>query len=491
MAGDMPRAEEPELASEPDKPGQNSGGVEASLDDLLEKLGVGEEPAEPGGSVGTELEQRVDEMMSPASDGAGRPSSARGAKIKRSATGETPVFNTGEVLRDAVAELDQKRAEAIAAAEEAARAASTITELDEQLSDLTAGVLDAETPKADGAGRAVEMPEDLSPRHRDQSAPAGMVRMSEPGERRDEGDHPPEERGGGTGEGSRIEPTTEAIAPDAGVRIAGEGKTEQADEGFKGARIEAAPAMDKAGAELEGARIAPQDERIRGEAGETPGARIVAPGNEKEAGPDGATIAPENRPEDAAVQGAKIAGQESGDAPLGARIAPRPPESVPVAADHGPPLIPMPDLTAKYEAPKKPLAEKVAGTLTPAATKAVAKAAHAAAAASPVALHALAAASRPLANKPKSVRQSVGWIAANTLFVATVLWFYLLFLRHPSDASGAADAFDMKTSKLPAAPQPKVDAPKKEEKAEGRKEAEGHGEGGGKKESGHAKANGH
>jgi len=69
--------------------------------------------------------------------------------------------------------------------------------------------------------------------------------------------------------------------------------------------------------------------------------------------------------------------------------------------------------------------------------------------ASPVALKLCALISSPLAGKSRGVRDSIGWIGANTLFIACVLWVYLGFIRQPVPAAAHAEAFDFSASTLP------------------------------------------
>lgn len=68
-----------------------------------------------------------------------------------------------------------------------------------------------------------------------------------------------------------------------------------------------------------------------------------------------------------------------------------------------------------------------------------------------IATPALAVLSAPLAKKPRIVRDSVGWIAVNTVFCASCLWGYMLFLR-PADVAEQHVAFDLAHSELPEVP---------------------------------------
>ncbi|MEQ8769288.1 MAG: hypothetical protein RIB60_02140 [Phycisphaerales bacterium] len=58
----------------------------------------------------------------------------------------------------------------------------------------------------------------------------------------------------------------------------------------------------------------------------------------------------------------------------------------------------------------------------------------AARAAAPLGARLLLLASKPMANKPETVRSSVGWLALGTLFIATVTWFFVLVRTPPAPA---------------------------------------------------------
>jgi len=74
-----------------------------------------------------------------------------------------------------------------------------------------------------------------------------------------------------------------------------------------------------------------------------------------------------------------------------------------------------------------------------------------AAAALPVA----SAISAPLAAKPRIVRDTLGWLALNTLFLGVCVWAYILFVRHPAHAH-APHTFDFATAHLPPVPVPGI-----------------------------------
>lgn len=63
----------------------------------------------------------------------------------------------------------------------------------------------------------------------------------------------------------------------------------------------------------------------------------------------------------------------------------------------------------------------------------------------------LGAMSAPLAKKPRIVRDSIGWIAVNTVFCASCLWGYMLFLR-PAQIAERHAAFDLAHAELPQVP---------------------------------------
>lgn len=63
----------------------------------------------------------------------------------------------------------------------------------------------------------------------------------------------------------------------------------------------------------------------------------------------------------------------------------------------------------------------------------------------------LGAMSAPLAKKPRIVRDSIGWIAVNTVFCASCLWGYMLFLR-PAQIAEQHAAFDLAHAELPEVP---------------------------------------
>jgi len=77
------------------------------------------------------------------------------------------------------------------------------------------------------------------------------------------------------------------------------------------------------------------------------------------------------------------------------------------------------------------------------------------------ALRVLAAVSRPLQNRPAIVRQTVGWVALNTLFIGAVFWAWMIFFR-PAPATPTRGAFNFADDALPQPPQatpaPEADA---------------------------------
>ncbi|CAG0952732.1 hypothetical protein PHYC_00289 [Phycisphaerales bacterium] len=118
------------------------------------------------------------------------------------------------------------------------------------------------------------------------------------------------------------------------------------------------------------------------------------------------------------------------DFPIAAAPAPRPAAAAPpVAATRTPPApAPAPGTppqAVEPEVPPRPRGEAL--------------------------LAALAVASKPLADKPKVIRDSLGWIALNSLFLGACLWAYVLFFRHPPHAAEAWE-FDFSQGALPTPP---------------------------------------
>ncbi|NUQ67718.1 MAG: hypothetical protein HUU18_05505 [Phycisphaerales bacterium] len=118
----------------------------------------------------------------------------------------------------------------------------------------------------------------------------------------------------------------------------------------------------------------------------------------------------------------------------------------------------IPDVKTAAPAPAVSSAKSRSATAAKALASTAAKAAGGGARmASPIALKVCALISSPLAGKSRAVRDSIGWIGANTLFIACVLWIYLGFIRQPHPASAHAEAFDFNASTLPQ-PHPPKDA---------------------------------
>ena len=63
-----------------------------------------------------------------------------------------------------------------------------------------------------------------------------------------------------------------------------------------------------------------------------------------------------------------------------------------------------------------------------------------------------ALANAPLAKKPRIVRDSAGWVAANTVFCAVCLWAWMLFFRGPNQIAEAHGSFDISHAELPEVP---------------------------------------
>jgi hypothetical protein len=104
---------------------------------------------------------------------------------------------------------------------------------------------------------------------------------------------------------------------------------------------------------------------------------------------------------------------------------------------------------------------------------------------SPHALKAARLVSAPLAKKPRAIRDAVGWIAANTVFLGACLWVYVLFVRGPHAADARAPAFDFQRSGLP---RPEMHDEHAAGDGHGTDGAHGGGDAhGAKKDDGHAK----
>lgn len=195
------------------------------------------------------------------------------------------------------------------------------------------------------------------------------------------------------------------------------------------------------------------------ELGETPTdalGGVVVPGSEGRDEPAPIVRMDPSGVVDQPGMGARIAGtgESVGPAPMAKIEAEAPRE---VAADAVVPPQPATEQAAAFveRGERKGQGEgaargvrRVAGAVAPVAAKAAALAA-------PLTRGALRAASAPLANRPDTIRQSVAWIAVNTLFIAVVLWGYLLFVREPHAANAHAEPFDLRSSTLPRPAPPK------------------------------------
>ncbi|MFZ4573697.1 MAG: hypothetical protein ACOYN0_04825 [Phycisphaerales bacterium] len=85
--------------------------------------------------------------------------------------------------------------------------------------------------------------------------------------------------------------------------------------------------------------------------------------------------------------------------------------------------------------------------------------------------------SAPLKGRPKLVRDTMGWLSLNTLFLGGCVWLWLIFVRQPALQQTHAASFDFHEGAVPELP----DAPK--EDAHGKAEDDGHGAA--KKDDGH------
>lgn len=93
---------------------------------------------------------------------------------------------------------------------------------------------------------------------------------------------------------------------------------------------------------------------------------------------------------------------------------------------------------------------------------------------SPRLRRALGLLSAPLADQPRVVKDSVGWVAAWTVFLAACLWVYLGFVRQPQTHQQTVGSYNFSAGELPEAPEPADAKPAAAEHAE--KASEGHGE---------------
>lgn len=104
---------------------------------------------------------------------------------------------------------------------------------------------------------------------------------------------------------------------------------------------------------------------------------------------------------------------------------------------------------------------------------------------SPGLRRALGLLSAPLAGQSRVVRDSIGWMAAWTVFLAACLWIYLGFVREAQTHQRAVGTYDFAAGELPEPPEPAEDKPA----AGHSKGGEGHGEKPAEK-GGHADAHG-
>lgn len=62
--------------------------------------------------------------------------------------------------------------------------------------------------------------------------------------------------------------------------------------------------------------------------------------------------------------------------------------------------------------------------------------------------------SAPLASKPKAYRDSLGWVAANTVFLGVCLWIYIEFFRPDPQVAHSHGSFDFASDQVPPVPEP-------------------------------------
>ena len=121
------------------------------------------------------------------------------------------------------------------------------------------------------------------------------------------------------------------------------------------------------------------------------------------------------------------------------RAAPAPSTAAPISAPRSTSVSPRTDWAADAEVPavtpglaKSSLAKVAAGT-------------------APIALAGLAAVSKPLLAKPRAVRDTVGWLAIWTFFLASCVWVYLLFVHKPAPPESRTSPIELVTQeRLPA-----------------------------------------
>ncbi len=95
----------------------------------------------------------------------------------------------------------------------------------------------------------------------------------------------------------------------------------------------------------------------------------------------------------------------------------------------------------------------------------------------PMALAGLAAVSKPLLAKPRVVRDTVGWLAIWTLFLASCVWVYLLFVHKPAPPESRTSPIELVTQERPPAVASGDEAPASSEHTEPAAHAESGGEG--------------
>ncbi len=167
---------------------------------------------------------------------------------------------------------------------------------------------------------------------------------------------------------------------------------------------------------------------------------------------------------------ARSAVPEPSDLRPGATVSPPPPPAPPVRPEPSSTAAPPPARTepmqsgpATSPAPSPPPAA-IAPPVTPVATvapeptkpDAARPLAKVIAGAAPVALSGLATVSAPLLKQPRIVRDTLGWIALWTIFLAACVWVYALFVHKPAPPESAREAIELVTEERPPAP-PKAD----------------------------------
>lgn len=268
-----------------------------------------------------------------------------------------------------------------------------------------------------------------------------------------------------------IERELNELLRDAGASIPGDGAPQAATTAPAGAGFAADPRDNSGGAAA--------DQAATGAGDDATGTRDASPA--REGLPAGESPTPREPREDLAaqidelLQEAESACAESSPGAIAAPAPSAPPSPTVSAAasptPHASPAAPPPEAApAPTEAPQTPAlassppAESAAASPRSApAASSVSKAVHAPSppAAPPgpplssrlatVLARALTPLNAPFASQPKVVRDSLGWVAANTVFLGACLWVYIEFFRPDPKAAHTLGTFDFAHDDVPDA----------------------------------------